>query len=605
MALMELIRLSFTGMLWLFILFIGTSHALSPPQENNPITLSGNWHYHWGDLPKDPTSDQWLFKKPTWAKTKFPENMPDRNGNNTVWVKIDLPSGQWRDPYLFIYSVDLNFEVFHKQEKIYSFGNIDGHSHSHFKGWPWHIFRLPTDYDQDTLYFRIFSDYSSIGLSGEAVIGNRFSLLNNVYQSGLMGLSFILVILLVGIISTIMGIIKKDKVVAFSTGILSFNLAIMMFAENELSQVILFEPLMWRYIAAFSYFLIPAFLAIIILSWLKENPPIAARIVLGVSIAFTLGVASLSSFTEFNFISAYPYFDVLFIILVLALLSGCIKQFYQEGITGSLMIAGILALFTALLLDMLTAHALIAWIGRAGQWGLLLFTLASLIIYLVKDWQQQIALQTLTQELESQVKVRTAELEASQNKLKKLAREDYLTGLLNRRAFTESAIIEVANAIRHQRPISLLLFDLDHFKDVNDTYGHAGGDLILKEVASISKNVCRNGELVCRYGGEEFVILLHATEANQAQLLASRLHKALQEIEINTNDKVITVTASFGLISIDCTEPSKDTPAQIVDHLLAKADKMMYQVKVSGRDGLKTLEITLDELVASKASTLA
>ena len=593
---MKLIQSSFTVTLWLFALFIGTSHALPPSPEESPQTLSGNWYYHWGDLPKDPASDQWLYTKPTWTKIKFPENMPNRNGNNIVWAKIDLPPGEWRDPYLFIYSVDLNFEVFHKQKMIYSFGQIDDHEHSHFEGWPWHIFRLPANYDQDTLYFRIFSDYSSIGLSGEAVIGNRFSLLNSVYKSGLTGLLFILVMLLVGIISTVMGVIKKDKVVAFSTGFLSFNLAIMMFAENELSQVILFEPLMWRYIAAFSYFLIPVFLSIIILSWLREKPPLVARIVLVVSIAFTLGVAALSTFTTFNFISAYPYFDVLFIILVLALISGCIKQFYQEGITGSLMIAGILALFTALLLDMLTAHALITWIGRAGQWGLLLFTLASLVIYLVKDWQQQIALQTLTHELESQVKIRTAELEASQSKLKKLAREDYLTGLLNRRAFTESAMREVANAIRHQRPISLLLFDLDHFKDINDTYGHSGGDLVLKEVASVSKKICRNGELVCRYGGEEFVILLHATEANQAQLLASRLHKALQEIKVNADDKVITVTASFGLISIDCSKPTKDSPTQIIDRLLAKADKMMYEVKVSGRDGLKTLEINLDEL---------
>jgi diguanylate cyclase (GGDEF)-like protein len=596
MVLMKLIRSGFTIFLWIFILLIGTSHAHSFSQEDSPKTLIGNWYYHWGDLPKDPTTEQWQYNKSTWVKTDFPENMPDRKDHNIVWIKIDLPSGDWRDPYLFIYSVDLNFEVFHRQNILYSFGKVDDKEH-HFEGWPWHIFRLPADYDQDTLYFRVSSNYSSIGLSGEAVIGNRFNLLNSVYQNGLLGLSFILIILLVGIISTIMGIIKKDKTVAFSTGLLSFNLAIMMFAENELSQVLLFEPLMWRYIAAFSYFLIPAFLAIIILSWLKEKPPLVARIVLGISIIFTLGVAALSIFTSFNFISAYPYFDVLFIILVLALLAGCIKQFYQEGITGSLMILGIVALFTSLLLDMLTAHALIAWIGRTGQWGLLLFTLASLMIYLVKDWQQQIDLHSLTQELESQVKTRTSELEASQKKLEKLAREDYLTGLLNRRSFTESAINEVANAIRYQRPISLLLFDLDHFKDINDSYGHAAGDLVLKEVASISKKVCRNGELVCRYGGEEFVILLHATEASQAQLLASRLHKALQEITINTNNKNITITASFGLISINSSEPSTETPEQIIDRLLAKADKMMYQVKVSGRDGLKTLEINLNELV--------
>lgn len=597
MALMTLSRSSIFIFLSLFGLFLGASNASSSTQVDKPLVLVGNWYYHWGDLPKDPTTGQWQHTKTTnWTKTKFPENLPNRNGNNILWAKIDLPTGEWRDPHLFIYSVDLNFEVYHKQEMLYNFGSIDEHSRSHFEGWPWHIFRLPADYEQDSLYFRVFSDYSSIGLSGEAVIGNQFSLLSKIYQEGLTGLLFILVILLIGIISTVMGIIKKDKVVAFSTGLLSFNLAIMMFAENSLSQVLLFKPLMWRYLAAFSYFLIPAFLAVIIISWLKEKTPLVARIVLGISITFTVGVAILATFTTFNFIKAYPYFDVLFIALVLALIFGCTKQFYKEGITGSLMIAGILALFISLLLDMLTAHALITWIARTGQWGLLLFTLASLMIYLVKDWQQQIALKTLTHELESQVKVRTAELEASQSKLKKLAREDYLTGLLNRRAFTESAINEIANATRYQRPISLLLFDLDHFKDINDMYGHAAGDLVLKEVASISKTICRNGELVCRYGGEEFVVLLHATEANQAQLLATRLHQALKKIEIKTDNKTITVTASFGLVSINSSEPSNATSAQIVDRLLAKADNMMYEVKESGRDGLKTLEIDLNEL---------
>tara|TARA_R110001592_G_scaffold10098_1_gene52586 strand:+ start:27798 stop:29534 length:1737 start_codon:yes stop_codon:yes gene_type:complete len=578
------------------MVLIVSSSAYGSIQNDSPQSLRGNWFYHWGDLPKDQDTNQWQFQGSNWNKTVFPASMPNREDNNIVWVKVDLPSGNWRDPYLFISAVDLTFEVFHKQQKIYDFGEIDSEGNSRFEGWPWHAFKLPDNFDQHTLFFRISSDYPSIGLSGEVAIGNRFNLLNDVYKNGITGLSFILIILLAGIISTIMGIIKKDRSVAFSTGFLSFNLALMMFAENELSQVIFYEPLFWRYIAAFCYFLIPAFLAVIVLSWLKEKPPLIARIILATTIIFTLGVATLAIFTSFNFVNAYPYFDILFIILVSALLSGCIKQFYQAGITGTLMTFGILALFIALLIDMLNAHGFITWIGHAGQWGLILFTLASLVIYLVQDWRQQIALYTLTQELESQVQIRTAELQASQEKLKKLAREDYLTGLLNRRAFSESALREVANAVRHQRPISLLLFDLDHFKDVNDIYGHSVGDLVLKAVAVASKETCRNGELVCRYGGEEFVILLHATDAEFAQLFANRLRNALNNTEIKAYNQLIKVTASFGLITINCLDSCTRTPEQIVDRLLAEADKMMYEVKVSGRDGVKTLEIMLSEL---------
>jgi diguanylate cyclase (GGDEF)-like protein len=579
-----------------FLVFTGSSMAANKSTGDSPQVLRGSWFYHWGDLAKEPESGQWRYNQAQWEAVEFPENMPERQDNKIVWVKIDLPSGNWRDPYFFINAVDLAFEVFHNHKIIYYFGDIDEQGNSRFEGWPWHAFLLPNDYDQHTLYFRIASDYPSIGLSGEASIGNRFSLLNKVYGNGIAGLSFILVMLLVGVISTVMGLIKKDRAVAISTGILSFNLAIMMFSENELSQVILFEPLLWRYIAAFCYFLIPAFLSIIILAWLREKPPMIARVVLGITIAFVVGVAALSIFTTFNFVNAYPYFDGLFIILVMALLWGCRKLFYQQGITGRLMTFGILALFISLLLDMLSSHGFINWIGRTGQWGLLLFTMASLLIYLVQDWQQLIALNNLTQELESKVQVRTAELQASQNKLEKLAREDYLTGILNRRAFTERAIDEVANAIRFKRPISLLLFDLDHFKDVNDKYGHAVGDLVLKSVAAVSKDTCRDGELVCRFGGEEFVILLHATEASFAQSLAERLRQALKEIEVEADRQVIKIAASFGLISLNTAEPSKASAEQVVERLLAKADKMMYEVKVSGRDGLKTLEIMLNQL---------
>ena len=564
--------------------------------NSEPQVLRGDWHYIWGDLPKDPETGNWLDQQTNWQAIDFPENLPGRGEHNIAWVKINLPEGHWRDPYLFISSVDLSVEVFHNDTKIYQFGDIDAEGNTRFQGWPWHTLRLPENYAEHPLYFRIASDYAWIGLSGQVVIGNQFNLLDDVYHKGMTGLVLIIVMLLVGIISTIMGIIKKDRLVAFSTGFLSFNLALMMFSENELSQVILNKPLLWRYIAAFSYFLVPGFLAIIVMAWLKHKPLMLARLVLVITVLFALGVATLTLLGSFNFINAYPYFDVLFIVLVFALLSGSIKHFYSEGITGKLMIFGILALFSALLVDMLSAHGVIPWIGRAGQWGLVLFSLASLMVYFVRDWQQQQALTSLTHELESQVCIRTAQLEESQNELEKLAREDYLTKLLNRRAFTEQAITEVANAVRHQRPISLLLFDLDHFKDVNDQYGHAAGDKILKEVAAVAREICRHGELICRYGGEEFVILLHATDAHHASLLAKRLHNALKDIIVDEKGEQIKISASFGLISIDCKESSNAPPQDIVDSLLSYADKMMYEVKIAGRDGIKTLELNLGEL---------
>ena len=259
---------------------------------------------------------------------------------------------------------------------------------------------------------------------------------------------------------------------------------------------------------------------------------------------------------------------------------------------------GILALFVSLMLDMMSAHGLIDWIGRMGQRGLVVFALASLSIYLLQDWQQQKDLNTLTMHLESEVEQRTQELRSSQKDLEKLAREDFLTSLLNRRAFSEQAVTEVARAIRQQSPLSLILFDIDHFKGINDNHGHSIGDLVLKAIAAATRETCRETDLTCRYGDEEFVVLLHATDSQQAQKLAARLRQVINDIEVrNNDDEVVTVTASFGLVYLDNLNAVKEPAGQLLERLLCAADQVMYEVKTSGRDGVR-----MHELIEGKES---
>lgn len=566
--------------------------------DQNSVTklTSANWLYHWGDLSKNNETEQWDFDQSDWRHTHSPSEIPGRHNENIVWLKITLPESEWRDPHLFINSVDLTFQVFHKDHQIYQFGNIDADGNSQFEGWPWHIVRLPDDYAQHSLYFRVFSDYPYIGLSGDVAIGERFDLLDSVYSQGLTGLFFSLIVLLVGMISTIMGTIKKDRTAAIATGLLSFDLALMMFGENALSQLAWYNPLFWRYVAAFCYFLIPAFLAIIIPAWVKCGKSFISQSVLFITLGFSAIVALLSIFTSFNFVNAYPWFDVLFILLVLSLLYGCFRHFRRQGHLGLLMAFGILTLFGSLLLDMLSAHGFINWIGHMGQFGLIFFTLTSLAIYLVQDWKQQISLGTLTEHLESEVEERTSELQASQKQLERMAHEDFLTSLLNRRSFSDQAITEISNAIRFPRPVSLLLFDIDHFKNVNDSYGHSAGDLVLKAIANATRKTCREGDLICRYGGEEFVVLLHATESEKAQVLATRLRQAINEIRVISDNQTISITASFGLSCLVEMKQTEESAEKLLERLLASADQAMYQVKMSGRDAVKVNNLSRQAL---------
>ncbi|HEX6499150.1 MAG TPA: diguanylate cyclase [Micromonosporaceae bacterium] len=156
---------------------------------------------------------------------------------------------------------------------------------------------------------------------------------------------------------------------------------------------------------------------------------------------------------------------------------------------------------------------------------------------------------------------------------------DSLTGLYNRRFFDQMLASEADLATRQRRPLSLILLDLDHFKEVNDTYGHSAGDAVLVEAANRLKRSLRADDVVSRYGGEEFIVLLPATDERTAVDLAERLRLELgsTSVTIPSGDQV-RLTASLGVATAD---PSHQID---VDKLVNAADKAVYQAKARGRD---------------------
>lgn len=571
---------------------------LSIAADENPDiqAVDSGWSYHWGDVAYQ---DGWQTQSAHWNPLDEFNDVPDRPKKTSIlWLKLTLPTGHWRDPYLFIDSIDLTAQVFENQRLTYEFGHISLAGVSKFAGWPWHMIPIHSVDHPTELYFRIFSNYGFIGLAGEVVIGEKSDLLQRVYKRGMAGMVFIVILFVAGILVTTLGIIKRERRIALSTGLLSFDLVLMMFAENELSQVVFNDPLMWRYLAAFSYFLVPFFLALVVREWFSGYVQRIALVVCIVTSVFIAGVIFTSVSLGVSFINAYSLFDGLFVLLVLSLLIGCLIRREPLSFQDGLVIFGILALFASLLIDMLSAYNFLFWIAHAGQWGLVFFTLAMLTVYLAKDRDQQISLNLLMYNLEKQVEERTHELTESQILLEQLAQEDFLTGLLNRRSFVQQGKHELANALRHQQPFALILFDIDHFKKINDTYGHGVGDKVLEKLASVAKRTAREGDLVCRYGGEEFVILLPQTNTNDARCFVKRLHTALQNISlIVTNDDNIRITASMGIVMFDksITHSEDDHIYPEVDKLLefvlSQADEAMYEVKRNGRNGIKEREL--------------
>jgi len=150
---------------------------------------------------------------------------------------------------------------------------------------------------------------------------------------------------------------------------------------------------------------------------------------------------------------------------------------------------------------------------------------------------------------------------------------DALTGLFNRKAFNDLLARELAAVKRDDHPLSLVMVDLDHFKNVNDTYGHDAGDVVLKDLADIMRTVSRPRDLPCRWGGEEFAWLLPETTLEHASLAADRLRHA---IESHSFAAVGTLTASFGVAVVGGDDDA--------DTLCKRADQALYRAKDGGRN---------------------
>ncbi|HEX4326192.1 MAG TPA: GGDEF domain-containing protein [Burkholderiales bacterium] len=162
--------------------------------------------------------------------------------------------------------------------------------------------------------------------------------------------------------------------------------------------------------------------------------------------------------------------------------------------------------------------------------------------------------------------------------LRQMSSTDFLTGLLNRRAFAGLADSQIASARRHGAPLSLIIFDIDHFKKVNDLFGHDAGDTVLVEIARIARATFREEDFVARHGGEEFVALAPHCDLESAHQLAERLREAIEAATMLMPDgRPLNVTASFGVVAL--TRPSDN-----LDTLLQGADRALYAAKESGRN---------------------
>ncbi len=175
----------------------------------------------------------------------------------------------------------------------------------------------------------------------------------------------------------------------------------------------------------------------------------------------------------------------------------------------------------------------------------------------------------------------------NQEKLRYLSQVDGLTRLKNRRSFEVSLSRELARAQRNNKPLSCLFIDLDHFKSINDQYGHDVGDYALRTVAQLVKSQSRETDIISRYGGEEFVALLPETDQQNAMLIAERIRTHVSQATITQHHiKPFKITLSIGATTWE-PNPGIHVPHKMNEAILKAADTAVYKAKQSGRDRVK------------------
>lgn len=185
------------------------------------------------------------------------------------------------------------------------------------------------------------------------------------------------------------------------------------------------------------------------------------------------------------------------------------------------------------------------------------------------------------------------DLVVKNRRLSEVSTRDALTGLYNRWFVMEKIDSEINRALRHGSPMSLLMLDIDHFKRINDTWGHPAGDQVLQAIGKLLRDSCRVYDVPGRYGGEEFCIVLPETKPGNTTIVAERIRRRLEETALACGDGSVVVTASMGIAGMEAENEGEIlSPAALID----RADRALYTAKHRGRNRVETWENALFEV---------
>ncbi|MGP5016391.1 GGDEF domain-containing protein [Vreelandella alkaliphila] len=459
---------------------------------------------------------------------------------------------------------------------------------------------LPDDAAGQQLTFRFYSDYTSIGLWGQVQVMERSDVLNQVILDSAQDLGVSALVLVLAILATIFALIGPQRQGFGAIALFAYASGLMLLAETPARQLISGGALGWDMLRAGSYYTLPVALGLLLSDWLEGT---AKRWITRLWVTHLLYLVFAMGLVLLGVISlslTFPIFDVMLAISLPVILVLALMRFQWLNVEQRLLVVSFTFFAPLLLADMAVAHGFVAWRSVPLSYGTLAFTVANAAIFLwhYRHTQQQLALANET--LEQQVASRTADLDRLVQELDSLSRKDPLTGLHNRRHF-DSAFEHQCQRVRQPTSqLSVLMLDVDYFKQINDDFGHDAGDAVLVDIAQLLRQHLRDLDVICRFGGEEFVALLPATSRTVAESRAKALLISISQTAFAHQDMPLRqITLSCGIATYpDHTQDPKK--------LLRLADEALYQAKHNGRNRCVVWEDSLEDkgFLFSKQQTL-
>lgn len=534
------------------------------PGMKSLIPLEDGWEFRWeGDT--------------EWSPIDFPSDPPGRAGRERAEFRVRIPEFSFADPTLFVYSIDINARFLIDGEEIYLWGDpADGR----FAGWPWHLIDLTGHEAGRVLTIEVYSDYTDIGLFGDILLGERAMQYRRIYERDIMRFVVCSISVVVAVIFLGIFLMVPDFHAFLFFALITFSLGIRVFALSMTRQLVWYAPEFWEYVRLASYIAMPLTVALSIGEIVKEGAERITRwiallfaVILVVAVAFPLiGIYPLEA--NYGVVDGIAVITLI-VLAVLTLRAGLKGNTEAAFLTVNFVIVAGFATYSILMFN-----GLVPW--SDGIDYLMLFQLsAGLMAILIRRFVgAHRLLYQVNSDLERRVEERTRDLEEAnrqledeKRQLRMLSTTDSLTNMRNRAYVLdrlESMLVEVA---RYGRKLSVALFDIDHFKRVNDEHGHQSGDLVLSRVAREIMDTLRDSDVCGRYGGEEFLVVLPETGAGEAAAVAERIR--IQVGRLRFGDDLPGVTISGGVAEYD---------GETMEQLLKRADISLYQAKAGGRN---------------------